>query len=43
VLASVPTRFQAIARGDGARTGDLDDEQALRDALATLQKMTANR
>jgi hypothetical protein len=44
VLASVPTRFQAIARGDGARTSDLDDpEQALRDALATLQKMTANR
>lgn len=44
VLASVPTRFQAIARGDGARSGDLDDpEQALRDALATLQKMTANR
>ncbi|WP_179505627.1 MULTISPECIES: hypothetical protein [unclassified Sphingomonas] len=43
-LAAVPSRFQAF---DGSETTAAPDaestEQALRDALATLQRMTANR
>lgn len=43
-LAAVPSRFQSFADDQEAPQADAEStEQALRDALATLQRMTANR
>lgn len=43
-LAAVPSRFQQVEAGEGDALPDATStEQALRDALATLQRMTANR
>jgi hypothetical protein len=43
-LAAVPSRFQPFADDREAPPADAEStEQALRDALATLQRMTANR
>lgn len=43
-LAAVPSRFQAVDGQDATTTPDAEStEQALRDALATLQRMTAQR
>lgn len=43
-LAAVPRRFQQVEAGEGDALPDATStEQALRDALATLQRMTANR
>ncbi len=43
-LAAVPTRFQAVEdEGEDTPRDAASTEQALRDALATLQRMTAQR
>ena len=43
-LAAVPSRFQAVDGQNATATPDAEStEQALRDALATLQRMTAQR